>query len=490
MLRIRLERYQALHDGLRWRSVTMVIGGGLATVVGTFGLVVGILLLVVPSDDAFPWRAGLVVGLFIGLFPFVAGIALVWRGIERRVRLGKFRELVAFGGSRTSFEAADLVATLQLSPRDAHLLVVDAVSHGLVFDDGGPSPPAAPSFRFQPETTPMLPLGRSVASGHAPTQLGGAAAASLPGPGAPPPAMRTAAAASPEAWIGTVLNDTYIVDTLLGTGGMGAVYAARNRRTGRRYAIKTLLHDARLEPDAIKRFEREATAASAIGHPNIIGVHDFNETRDGVHYMVMDLLDGETLEQRLSKVGAMSWREARARGLELTSALAAAHARGLLHRDLKPANVFLARSPDAAGRSVDRAVLLDFGLVKQMDDANVSRITATGAAVGTPMYMPPEQARGEQVDVRSDVYGLGAVLYEMVTGTPPFFDRTLASVYAKLLTTQAPPASSLSRRPLPPAFDHLLACALAKTPAERFATMPAFARALASIEPTESRAAG
>lgn len=456
----------------------MVIGGGLATLVGTFGLVVGILMLVLPSEEAFSWRAGLVVGLFIGLFPFVGGVALLWRGIARRVRLGKFRELVAFGGSRTSFEPADLVTTLQLSPRDAHLLVVDAVSHGLVFEDGGPPPPpppASPSFRFQPQTTPMLPLRRSVASGHAPTQLAG------PGP---------AAAPAPEAWIGTVLNDTYIVDALLGTGGMGAVYAARHRRTGRRYAIKTLLPDTRLEPDAIKRFEREATAASAIGHPNIIGVHDFNESRDGIHYMVMDLLDGETLEQRLAKVGAMSWQEARARGLELTSALAAAHARGLLHRDLKPANIFLARSADAAGRNVDRAVLLDFGLVKQMDDASISRITATGAAVGTPMYMPPEQARGEQVDVRSDVYGLGAVLYEMVTGTPPFFDRTLASVYAKLLTTQAPPASSLSRQPLPPAFDHLLACALAKVPAERFATMPALARALTSIEPTESRAAG
>lgn len=460
----------------------MVIGGGLSTVIGTFGLVVGILMLVFPSDDAFPWRAGLVVGLFFGLFPFVAGVALLWRGIARRVRLGKFRELVAFGGSRSSFEAADLVATLQLSPRDAHLLVVDAVSHGLVFEDGAPPLPASPSFGFQPQTTPMVPLRRSVASGHAPTQLAGASPA--------PPSAPRAPAASPEAWIGTVLNDTYIVDAMLGTGGMGAVYAARHRRTGRRYAIKTLLPDTRLEPDAIKRFEREATAASAIGHPNIIGVHDFNESRDGVHYMVMDLLDGETLEQRLAKVGAVSWQEARARGLELASALAAAHARGLLHRDLKPANIFLARSPDAAGRSVDRAVLLDFGLVKQMDDASISRITATGAAVGTPMYMPPEQARGEPVDVRSDVYGLGAVLYEMVTGTPPFFDRTLATVYAKLLTTQAPPASSLARQPLPPAFDHLLACALAKNPAERFAAMPAFARALASIEPTESRAAG
>src|SRR6185437_1275139 len=117
------------------------------------------------------------------------------------------------------------------------------------------------------------------------------------------------------------------------------------------------------------------------------------------------------------------WAEARRVAGEIGEALAAAHDRGLLHRDLKPANVFLAKGPGAP----ERAVLLDFGLAKQLGDESVSRLTQSGAAVGTPLYMSPEQARGEALDVRSDVYGLGAVVFEMVTGTPPFFDRTLAA---------------------------------------------------------------
>src|SRR5262249_25456420 len=162
------------------------------------------------------------------------------------------------------------------------------------------------------------------------------------------------------------------------------------------------------------------SAASAIGHPGIVAVHDFHETEGGVHYLVMDLLEGETLEQRLARAGSLPWSEARRIVTEVGSALAAAHDRGLLHPDLKPANTFLATASDQPAR----AAPLASGLAKPLSDAARSRITVSGTAVGTPMYMSPEQARGEALDVRSDVYGLAAVLYEMITGAPPFLDRT------------------------------------------------------------------
>ncbi len=134
-------------------------------------------------------------------------------------------------------------------------------------------------------------------------------------------------------------------------------------------------------------------------------------------------------------------------------------------------------------------MLLDFGLAKPISDAAVSKLTSTGAAVGTPLYMAPEQARGEHVDVRCDVYGLGAVLHEMLTGAPPFFDRTLAAVYARLLTESAPSAVRASVHPVPAVVDDLLACALAKTPAERFDSVRAFLGALRNVPATAAPAA-
>jgi serine/threonine-protein kinase len=194
-----------------------------------------------------------------------------------------------------------------------------------------------------------------------------------------------------------------------------------------------------------------------------------------VHYIVFDLLEGETLEARLAR-GSLAWNDAKRIALEIAAGLGAAHAQNLLHRDLKPQNVFLAR--DVSG---ERAVLLDFGLVKPMDDSAISRITVTGAVVGTPLYMSPEQARGEAVDVRSDVYSLAAVVFEMVTGAPPFIDKTLANVYARLLTTPPPIASTLAST-VPRALDDVLARALAKSPADRYADVAAFSAAMGAIQ--------
>jgi serine/threonine-protein kinase len=296
--------------------------------------------------------------------------------------------------------------------------------------------------------------------------------------GPPTPPLHSAPTVTvPPVGVGRVFGGTYQLEAPLGAGGMGEVWIARHLRTGRKYALKLLPQDSRMLPDAIRRFEREALAASALGHPNIVAVHDFN-LDSGVHYMIMDLLEGETLEARLMRLGCLPWEDAKRIGLELASALGAAHAAGLLHRDLKPANVLLARSPEGT----ERAVLLDFGLVKPLDEVAISKITMAGAAMGTPMYMSPEQARGEGLDARSDLYALGAVLFEVLTGAPPFFDRTLAGVYARLLNELPPAASSVSSQRCPPAFDTLLAATLAKNPAERPPDARAFAAALAQVE--------
>jgi tRNA A-37 threonylcarbamoyl transferase component Bud32 len=457
-VRLDFGRYQKAHGRLSWTSIALVVGGAVGTVFSSFGMLLGVLMMIMTKGGMWERRAGFVLAIFTGVFPLLASVVMVWRGIVRRGKLTKLRDLGALARQMPAFGVAEVARALDVGPAEAHRLVLDTMTAGILVDDGA---------------RPADPMARTIS------------------------APRVEPRSGPDAWIGAIIHGTYRVESRLGAGGMGLVYRAAHLRTGRPYAIKTLLADPRLTPDALRRFEREATAASALGHPNIIGVHDFNVTPEGAYYMVMDLLEGETLEQRLARVGSLAWDDARKIALELASALALAHDHGLLHRDLKPANVLLARS----GTS-ERAVLLDFGLVKPLEDAAVasgfgsaphvlarlgqSRITVTGAAVGTPMYMSPEQARGEAVDARSDVYGLAAVIYEMVTGAPPFLDRTLAQVYARLLTTPPPDASMVADRPIPPGLDALLARGLAKDPSARFPEMRAFSAAMQAVAPLPS----
>jgi serine/threonine-protein kinase len=249
--------------------------------------------------------------------------------------------------------------------------------------------------------------------------------------------------------------------------------------------VKTILRGEHAAEGDIRRFEREATAASALGHPNIVQVHDFNVAPGGTFYLVMDLLEGETLGERLLR-GPLAWPEAQRIAIELSSALSAAHDHSLLHRDLKPSNVFLTKTKGAP----ERAVLVDFGLVKPLNEGN--KVTATGQVVGTPVYMSPEQARGETLDVRSDLYSLAAVVFEMLTGAPPFADKTMAALYARLLKEPAPRASQVARQPIPRAVDDVLSRALAKDKGARYADVRAFGGALAAVAedvPTTERMA-
>jgi len=455
-VQVSLTAWAATDKKLGFRWVALLVAGIALILFGGFWAVIGGVLTTV-GETAPDRRAGFTCALAGGAAPFLVGLLLLAQGIRTQRRLAKLRELAAFARQHPRVSSEAVAEALSISRHAAELLVLDAASRGVLVDDPPDASLAERSARALADTrvaSAGSPIARLV-----PAQVGALPAGTLP--------------------LGLVLAGTWSIEGFLGAGGMGHVYDVRHVRTGRRYALKTMLPDARVSLDALKRFEREARAASALGHPGIVAVHDFDRhafEHGSLDFLVMDRLEGETLEDRLRKRGSLEWAEASTIAREIASALAAAHDAGLLHRDVKPANVFLAR--DARG---ERAVLLDFGLAKPIDDALASRITATGAAVGTPLYMSPEQARGDALDVRTDVYGLAATLYEMVTGAPPFLEPTVARAYHRLLSEPALPASQLAPRPLPAELDVLLGAALAKDPDARPSDARAFAAALGAV---------
>jgi hypothetical protein len=456
-MRVRLDRYEAANRSMQGRTLVMFVLGGLGLVGGSFIAIMGLLMILLNEGDIVQNRAGVILGFFLGVVPCTVASILIGVGVKQRSKFRKLGELAAVGRQNPYFTSADVARNLGTTPQLAERLVVEAITMGLVEDAPAPYGQTPP---ITPAAAPHV-----VAMGHASTVTpavtpvgGGATLESAPQPIEP----------------GAILANTYRIEEPLGVGGMGAVFAARHLRTGRRYAVKTILRGERAGEGDIRRFEREATAASALGHPNIVQVHDFNVAAGGTFYLVMDLLEGETLADRL-KHGPLAWPEAQRIAVELGSALAAAHEHGLLHRDIKPSNVFLAKSKGAP----ERSVLVDFGLVKPLAESN--KLTSTGAVVGTPVYMSPEQARGETLDVRSDLYSLAAVVFEMLTGAPPFADKTMAALYARLLNEPAPRASQVARRPIPRAVDDVLSRALAKDKTARHVDVRSFRDALAAI---------
>ncbi len=279
--------------------------------------------------------------------------------------------------------------------------------------------------------------------------------------------------------LGRLLGGTYGIERPLGQGGFGTVYVARHARTGKRYAVKVLRADrVGVSEQVMVRFRREAETLAALGHPGIVSIHDFASTDDGVEYLVMDLLEGEDLAQRLERVGRLPFDEAMALMKQLASALGAAHEQNIMHRDLKPANVFLKKVPGEG----ERATILDFGLAKMMDEATEERLTASGVAMGTPQYMSPEQASGSVLDHRTDIYALASIFYEVVAGAPPFEAPTMSALMVKILTAPPPPLGA--RVSVPPHVDYAVARALAKNPEERYADARSFVQALEGHEPS------
>jgi predicted Ser/Thr protein kinase len=255
----------------------------------------------------------------------------------------------------------------------------------------------------------------------------------------------------------------------IGEGGMGEVYRAQHGLLRRPTAVKLLL-PGRTSPETLARFEREVQLTSRLSHPNTIAIYDYGRTADGVFYYAMEYLDGLSLEQLVRQSGALPPGRALHLLLQVSEALAEAHAVGLIHRDIKPANVMVCER----GGVPDVAKVLDFGLVKQLDPgAGDVHLTVTNAVAGTPLYMAPEAVSGGAVDARADLYALGAVAYFLLTGAPPFMGRTVVEICGHHLHTPPVPPSQLARG-IPPALEAVVLACLAKSPAER----PQDARAL------------
>src|ERR1041385_790712 len=212
---------------------------------------------------------------------------------------------------------------------------------------------------------------------------------------------------------------SYRVLRKLGRGGMGAVFAGEHTLLGRKAALKVLLPTLSADPEVVQRLFNEARAVSQIADPGIVQVFDFGYHTDGSAFIVMELLEGEALDQRIARIDRLGVFESLRLIRMICTSLGAVHARGIVHRDLKPANIFLVEDPAVAG--CERAKLLDFGIAKLAREDAAGLATRTGSAIGTPAYMSPEQCRGSDlVDQRSDIYSIGCVLFAMLTGQPPF----------------------------------------------------------------------
>ncbi len=273
---------------------------------------------------------------------------------------------------------------------------------------------------------------------------------------------------------------TYVIERELGRGGMGSVWIGAHSLLGRRAAIKVLLPELSKHQDIVQRFFNEARAATAVKHAGIVEIYDFGWAPDGSAYIVMELLDGESLSSRMARQGRLPTAFALGVARQIAAALDAAHKAGVIHRDLKPDNVFLVPDPEVA--LGERVKLLDFGIAKLTDEqpGNLAR-TQTGAVMGTPYYMSPEQCRGAgQVDARSDLYALGCMLYEMLGGQVPFPGEGAGEIIGAHLHVAVPPLRALAPD-VPAAIEALIMRLLAKRADDRPATGEIVARELTEL---------
>jgi serine/threonine protein kinase len=300
------------------------------------------------------------------------------------------------------------------------------------------------------------------------------------------------------ARIGTTVGN-YHLQQILGRGGMGTVYSGEHVYIGKKVAVKVLHPRFAKYEDAVKRFLREARAASSINHPNIVDVTDFGPTPDGGVYFVMEYLEGTSLEDLIEKKGAVALHRALNVSNQMALALAAAHEKGIIHRDLKPDNIMLIRkpgrrdlirmlTPEQADNAVtarfviekedeyDFVKILDFGIAKVLHHEEVAPgQTLAGAVFGTPEYMSPEAARGDEVDHRADIYSCGVILFDMLTGRPPFEATAAAEVLAMQINRQPPsPREVAPHLEITEGAERVILRAMSKSPAARHQSMDEF----------------
>jgi serine/threonine protein kinase len=276
------------------------------------------------------------------------------------------------------------------------------------------------------------------------------------------------------SWIGQVLNGRYHIKSLIGQGGMSAVYRATDTHLQRTVALKLIHAHLSVNPDFVRRFQTEATAVAQLRHPHIVQIFDFNHEADN-YYIIFEYIAGQSLQERLQQAAQdnsppFSTGQAITIARQIAAALAYAHQQGIVHRDVKPANILLTASGEA--------ILTDFGIAKL---AQATQHTVTGAVLGTAQYMAPEQVQGQAVDGRTDIYALGITLFEMLSGRPPYMADSVMSLMMMHVSEPVPDIDQL-KADLPPGITAVLQKALAKQPDERFATAADFEQALAQVE--------
>ena len=284
----------------------------------------------------------------------------------------------------------------------------------------------------------------------------------------------------PAAMIGREIVGRYRILAKLGEGGMGTVYRAEQISLKRTVALKLLRPELSANPMLLARFNAEAAAVGKLGHPNTVAIYDFGQDTDGSLFIAMELIEGRSLRTVVATEGPLQIGRALAIAGQVAASLTDAHTHAIIHRDLKPDNVML----QDRGRQRDVARVLDFGIAKLRDETHATQqaLTQAGDVLGTPQYMAPEQIRGERIDGRTDIYALGCMIYEMVTGRLPFEGATIMAIMSKHLLEQVVPPSA--RRPdlrIPIAIDQLVMTAMAKDVAARWPTMEQFGEHIAGV---------
>ncbi|HWS85396.1 MAG TPA: protein kinase [Pyrinomonadaceae bacterium] len=308
---------------------------------------------------------------------------------------------------------------------------------------------------------------------------GGGAPASAPSAETSEGGAPTEVLAAGDSLLGRVLDGKYEIVSPLGSGGMGAVYRARRVHIGDEVALKVLHSRLTGDEKLVERFRREARAAAQLHHPNVVTIHDYGEARgpEGFAYIVMELVRGESLRDTLKREGRLAPARAVSLMRDVCAGVAAAHRRGIVHRDLKPDNIIV--TPPDEDRDAEGIKVVDFGIAKLRDmAAEGSTLTEAGMMVGTLFYMSPEQCKGEPLDSRADVYSLGAMLHEMLAGTPPFTASNITSLIFKHVGEPPPPLPE--DLPVPAALRAAVLRALSKAPDARPRDASEFAREIQS----------